>query len=264
MRRGSIFWGTLIILLGIVLLLSQFFPGINVWGLFWPVVLILLGVWFLFGRQWGSASLAVEQVNLPLQGAREARIRLHHGAGRLEVGPSAAPGTLLSGLFSGGVEQRLNASGSSVELELRPHTDDWFFWPGFQNGQGLTWTVNLTREIPLRLEIESGASETRLNLQDLLVSELILKTGASSTVATLPAQAGLTRVNVQAGAAAVELHLPEGVAARIQVKSGLAGIQIDPRRFPAVGNGYETPGYDGAPNRAEIFVETGVGSIDIR
>jgi hypothetical protein len=264
MGRGSIFWGTLIILVGIVLLLGQFFPGVNVWGLFWPFVMILLGLWFLFGRRFASGNLAVEQVNLPLEDAREAKIRLYHGAGRLEVSPAAAPAILLSGLFAGGVEQRLNRSGAMVDLDLRPRSTDWFVFPGAYGEQGLTWTVNLTRDIPVRIEIESGASETRLNLQDLLVTELTLKTGASSTVATLPAMAGLTRVNVQSGAASVELRLPEGVAARIQVKSGLAGIHIDSQRFPAFGSGYETPGYDTAANRAEIYIETGVGSVDIR
>jgi len=264
MRRGSIFWGVLIILLGVVLLLNQFFPDINVWGLFWPIVLILLGLWFLVGRRFSGGSLAVEQVTVPLEDAREARIRLHHGAGRLEVSPAAAPGTLLSGLFAGGVEQRLNRNGGAVDLDLRAHTDVVFVWPGIHSEEGLTWTINLARDIPLRLEVESGASETRLNLEDLLVTDLTLKTGASSTVATLPARAGLTRVDVHSGAASVDLRLPEGVAARIRVQSGLAGIHIDPSRFPAYGNGYETPGYDTAANRAEIFVETGVGSVDIR
>ncbi len=264
MRRGSIFWGVIIIVVGIFLLVAQFFPGINVWGLIWPIFLILLGVWFLVGRRLGDSNLAVEQVNVPLSDIREAHIRLHHGAGRLEIGAAAAPDTLLSGLFAGGVEQRLDRQGSAASLDLRTNTDVFVGWPGVNATGGLTWNVNLTRDIPLRLELETGASETRLDLQELLVTELVLKTGASSTIATLPARAGLTRVNVQAGAASVELRVPEGVAARIQVKSGLAGIHIDSNRFPASMNGYATPGFDTAANRADINVETGVGSIDIR
>jgi hypothetical protein len=264
MRRGNIFWGSIIIVLGIVLLFNQFFPGINVWGLFWPITLILLGVWFLFGRSIGG-SLATEQVNLPLSDIREARIRFHHGAGRLEVSPAAEPGTLIAGSFMGGVEQRLERNGSAASLDLRAHSDAVFFgWPGPLMHEGLTWNVTLTRDIPLQLEVETGASETRLNLRDLLVTELLLKTGASSTVATLPARAGMTRMNVQVGVASVEIHLPEGVAGRIRVKSGLAAIHIDPNRFPASAGGYETPGFDSAANKADIYVETGVGSIDIR
>jgi hypothetical protein len=69
---------------------------------------------------------------------------------------------------------------------------------------------------------------------------------------------------VKSGAAAVSLRLPEGVAGRIYIQSGLAGISVDTSRFPQVSGGYETPGYGTAANKADIRIETGVGSIDIR
>ena len=267
MRRGSIFWGSIIVLLGVVLLVDQLLPGFNAWGVFWPLVLILLGVWFLFGRSLvgSSGNLVTEQVNQPLGDIREARIRFHHGAGRLEVNPSGTPGTLLSGSFSGGVEQSLDRTGTSARLSLRTRSDAFFVgWPFTYMHEGLMWNVALTREIPLQLELETGASESRLNLQDLRVTELSLKTGASSTTITLPANAGQTRVNVQSGAASVDLRVPQGVAARIRVQSGLAGIDIDRERFPEAAGGYETPGYGSSANQVDIFVETGVGSVSIR
>ena len=263
MRRNNLFWGVLILMLGVILLADQLFPGINVWGLFGPLALILLGVWFLVGRT-TRANLAVEQVNLPIEDIREARLRLHHGAGRLEVTP-AQPGILLSGSFTGGVQQRLERNGAAALLDLRTPPDVWSgLWPGIQFSEGLSWNMAISREIPLQLEVETGASETRLDLTDLRVSALTLKTGASSTRVDLPAAAGLTRVDVSSGAAALEIRLPAGVAGRIQVRSGLAGVHIDPVRFPAAGGVHETPGFDSAANRAEIFIETGVASVDIR
>ena len=143
---------------------------------------------------------------------------------------------LMSGSFSGGVEQSLDRTGSSARLSLRTRSDAFFVgWPFTYMQEGLMWNVALTREIPLQLELETGASESRLNLQDLRVTELSLKTGASSTTITLPANAGQTRVNVQSGAASVDLRVPQGVAARIRVQSGLAGINIDRDRFPETG-----------------------------
>ena len=71
-------------------------------------------------------------------------------------------------------------------------------------------------------------------------------------------------MNVQSGAASVDLNVPQGVAARIRVQSGLAGINIDPNRFPATAGGYETPGFETSANRVDIFVETGVGSVSVR
>ena len=96
------------------------------------------------------------------------------------------------------------------------------------------------------------------------VGELQVQTGASSSDITLPAMAGYTRVTVKSGAAAVNLRIPEGVAARINIQSGLAGISVDTMRFPQNAGVYETPGYATAANKAEIRIETGVGSIDIR
>jgi hypothetical protein len=266
MRRGSIFWGSLILVMGVILLINQFVPGFNAWGVFWPLVLVGLGVWFLMGQRWaGSRNLENEQVHIPLADIRDARITMHHGAGKLEIMSSGTPGELLSGSFWGGVEQRLDRSGSSARLDLRTASLPVFTgWPFVMVNEGLSWNIGLTREIPLQLEVETGASETRLNLQDLLITDLSIKTGASSSMVTLPANAGGTRVNVQSGAASVELTLPQGVAGRIHVQSGLAGVHIDQNRFPATGSGYETPGYETATNKAEIFVETGVASITIR
>jgi hypothetical protein len=81
---------------------------------------------------------------------------------------------------------------------------------------------------------------------------------------TLPARAGKIRVKVASGAASVMLRVPEGVAARISVESGLAGISIDQNRFPRSAGGYQSPDFDRAENSADIRIETGVGSVEVR
>jgi hypothetical protein len=71
-------------------------------------------------------------------------------------------------------------------------------------------------------------------------------------------------VEIHAGAARVNIRVPQNVAARIQVQSGLSGINVDLNRFPHSGAFYLSPDYETAANRAEIHIETGVGSVDIR
>jgi hypothetical protein len=116
----------------------------------------------------------------------------------------------------------------------------------------------------MTLDLETGAGESRLDLSALKAEEIRLKTGASSTEMTLPARAGKTRVKVTSGAASVVLRVPNGVAARIAVESGLAGITIDPNRFPRSGSGYQSAEYDRAENSVDIQIETGVGAVEIR
>ncbi|MGD0004266.1 MAG: DUF5668 domain-containing protein [Anaerolineaceae bacterium] len=265
MRRSSLFWGIVIVLVGVLLLLQQLgLLVFNFWAIFWPLILILVGIWFLLGPAVFRRDFREEAVSIPLEGATEADIRIRHGAGSLRIGALANGSGLLSGTCVGGVDVAVHRHGERVKARLRTAHDVWFGFPGTLGGRGLAWDLKLSRSVALTLDLESGASESTLDLTDLKVSELEVQTGASSTEITLPAQAGYTRVAVKSGAAAVSLRLPEGVAGRIYIQSGLAGISVDTSRFPQVSGGYETPGYGTAANKADIRIETGVGSIDIR
>jgi predicted membrane protein len=149
-------------------------------------------------------------------------------------------------------------------MRVRDRDVSHFFFPWGRGWAGaLDWDIALNPSVPLFLRLETGASESRLSLTDLQVRELSIKTGASATTVDLPRAAGLTRVHVESGAASVKLRVPQGVAASIQVKSALAGIHVDRTRFPVSAAGYASSDYAGAANKVEIFVETGVGSVDI-
>jgi hypothetical protein len=70
-------------------------------------------------------------------------------------------------------------------------------------------------------------------------------------------------VTVESGAAAVKIRVPRSVAAFIVVRSTFAGVHVDRTRFPESAAGYRSADFDSAPHKAEIFVETGVGSVEI-
>jgi hypothetical protein len=118
-------------------------------------------------------------------------------------------------------------------------------------------------EIPLMLEVKTGASESDLDLTRLRVTDLRLETGASSTRLRMPEAAGFTQGRIQCGVASVDISIPNQVAAHIEVKSGLAGVNVDPRRFIRMGDCYETPDFAAAPNKINLFIETGVGSVTV-
>ncbi len=161
---------------------------------------------------------------------------------------------------------RVEGGRLSVDMRVRERAvSHYFFGPWHRGGWAgaLDWDFTLNPSLPLSLRLETGASESRLSLTDLQVRELHLKTGASSTTIDLPVNAGFTRVTVESGAAAVRIRVPQAVAASIQVRSALAGIHVDASRFHRTGGGYASSDYDSAKNKVEIFVETGVGSVEI-
>lgn len=165
MRRGSLFWGFVIILVGVLYLFSTLglLKGISPWEFIWPAFLIVLGFWILFGNVFrGRFGRNTRQVTILIEGATSARVKINHGAGRLVLDSRAGAGELLTGSFVGGLRSKIDRRGSDVEVKLRPPDDafPFFNWSWFHS---LDWTLSLTREIPLSLEIGSGANEANLD-----------------------------------------------------------------------------------------------------
>lgn len=266
MRRPAVFWGTVLVLVGLVLFLDNLgvFGNVSVWSLIWPLLLIAAGVWVLVGAVWRAQSLQMEPVSIPLGDAARAKVKVQHGAGRLAVSAGAEQALLISGECAGGLDYAAEREGDTLEVRMKPATEAWAFPWNWGPRRGLDWNLRFTGEVPLALKFETGAGEYHLDLSGLRVTELELETGASATSLVLPAQAGYTDAEISCGAASVSIRVPEGVAARIRVESGLAGISVDRERFPRVEGGYQSPDYGSAANRVDLKIEAGVGSVEVR
>jgi hypothetical protein len=186
-------------------------------------------------------------------------VTCNHGAGRLLVGSSAQPDLLLDGTFAGGVEARVNRVGPSIDVDLRQR---WKGVPWQSGSRGFEWAVALTPAVPLSLRFHVGASQTRLELADLQVADLLLQTGASQTELTLPKR-GRCTAHIRAGAAQVRIRIPEGVAARIRMRKAIGGSGVDTSRFPLVGEAYESPDFDQAEDRVDLDIEGGAANVTV-
>jgi hypothetical protein len=261
--RGNLFWGIVLIFLAILLFASQqgWIKG-DIFGYFWPVVVILFGVWLLTGSLGkGRFTSKAQALSIPLESARSARIKLDHGAGRLNIQSGASATEILNGAFGAQVETNTRFEADQLQVKLRNSPHLWAWVPG----ESLDWDIHLNDAIPLSLKIDSGASSSTLDLTDLKVIELDIDTGASSTEVRLPANAGNTRVDIDSGASSLSLRIPAGVAARIRVKSGIASVNVDSNRFARLEGGlYQSADYATATNRADITIDTGVGSVEIK
>jgi hypothetical protein len=254
----GIWWPLAVIAVGIVLLLSttgNLGLAPNELIAWWPVAVIAIGVWFLIGAVIARPTSGgqAEQLSIPLAGLTEAQVKLTFGGGELMVG-QAEPGKLVSGTFEGGVRQRTHGVG---RLELEPFMETWPMW-----NRPLRWQVGLTSEIPVSLELHTGANRSSIDLSALRLRRLELHTGASDTRVRLP-ESGATEVRAEAGLASLTLEVPQGVAARIRSKMALGSATVDEARFPRAMDGWMSPDFDTAPDRVEIDVSGGLGSIRV-
>jgi hypothetical protein len=267
MNFRHVYWGIVLIIFGVLGLgvTLGWLPNVSIWELIGPYFLIALGLWFLLRPRFPkSTNLPTSAESILLDGATEAKIQIEHGAGQITLNGGAKPEELLAGTFSGGLKKKVTRSGPKITTKLESEAEAAFESAFDYPGKGMEWVLKLTSSIPLSIDLDTGASELVCDLTDLMVKEFNLDTGASSSKIKLPAHGGYTLVDIDAGAASIELTVPEGVEARIKVDAALMKKDIDENRFPKVGDRYQSPGYETAENKVEIKIDSAVGSISIK
>jgi hypothetical protein len=260
MRRvGPIFWPILLIAVGVLFLLSNLgllpFSPWELWR-FWPLILVVIGLDIVLEMMLGQSHSGSEHVAIDRDTLSDAEVSFEFGAGELNVSAGAGGDKLLEGEFTDDIEYQLR----DRRLKIRSRPDWWGWWSWRHSHQ---WDARLTRDIPLKLRFQVGACQANLDLSDLRVTDLLLESGAADTRVRFPREAGATRTQIKAGAASVKLTIPEGVAARITATVAIGSLDVDMRRFPRSGSGYESPDYATAANKLDLRIEGGVGSVTV-
>ena len=261
MHRNELFWGSLLVLLGVLFFLKA--AGLlagDVFGWFWPLFIIILGIWILAGGFFFRARYEnAEKFSVPLQGAKEAALSIEHGAGRIELLSGANAGDFLTGIVGVGMNRSTSLNGEKLEVKIDAGPS---FIP-FIGPEGGTWQFRLNPDLPTTIKIEAGASRLDLDLSELQVTYFSFEGGASKVNLTLPGHVENSLVDIEAGAASIDIKVPEGVALRFRAKS-FGSLNIDESRFPLRGERiYQSPDYDTAKNHVEVKVEGGATSLKV-
>jgi hypothetical protein len=121
--RGSIFWGSVLIVMGGLFLLDNFgMLPVPAWSLFWPLALIGLGALTLYGVMRRNVRREMAPAEIALAGATRARVRVQHGAGVLRVHAGANPGVLFIDRLSPAKKQSIKRRLRELEEEFEAAT----------------------------------------------------------------------------------------------------------------------------------------------
>jgi hypothetical protein len=256
-----LFWGIVLILLGAVLGLQA--AGLisgSVWGYIWAVFLIFLGIWVISSRYYHPKFEEGKQITVARKDAKQAEISFEFGAASLVVTGGASPDMVLEGLS--GTTLDLKTEYFSDKVVVRVNAGPSFI--PFLGPDGWSWQFRLNNDLPMTLNMQSGASSIDLDLSELKVTDLRVETGASSSKIVLPAKAGRTVMVIEGGAASFDIHVPDGVAARVRIMEGASSLRVDEKRFPITSTGhYQSLDYDTAENSVEMTLEAGAASFNI-
>lgn len=261
MSRNQLFWGGVLILVGVLMLAGEMgvrLPnGNSLMSLFWPILLIGFGIWVLLSV-FMRGKVETQTASMDLQNARKASLHINHGAGEIRLHGGASANELLHGSFEGGVVQKSTLNGDKLEVRLEPE-NNFMFLPPFGGRGQLDWDMSLNAAIPTALEMNFGANRSVLDLKELNITDIRLKSGASDTEITLPAH-GRLKLDCEIGAASLTVNVPEGVAIKARTSIGVGDFRIDRSRFPQD----ESPDFATADNAVDIYIKGGAASVRIK
>ncbi|NIM95521.1 MAG: hypothetical protein GTO18_17625 [Anaerolineales bacterium] len=298
--RGGLAGPIILIGVGIILLLNMTgVLAIDLWDLFisaWPIILIAFGIDLLIPRRtvagtiislilivgvlvggvWlvetqGGTGTAdqVETVTYPLDSTERATMTFSPAVGGVRVSLLEDSQNLLEGqvgLHRGQeVEVETEELGESAAITVTS-SGQWFWMPGTLNleGEGVDegeWLMLVSPEIPVRLVVDMGAGDIRLDLRGLQLKELKSTMGVGRMQIRLPSE-GDFRAVIDGAVGMTEVIVPEGLPVRIQVDTGIATISI--QGFQKVGDTYLSSEALTSDEVVELDLSQAIGAIIVR
>jgi hypothetical protein len=224
-------------------------------------LLAVLGLYFSAGSFLGTTKVTTEQISQSLESASRANVTITSGVSELRITGLNDSSNLISGKVDlAGDERaikRFNKNGDVATYELRSE------WPQGRmvNVQNHLWDLALTTRVPLGLTVETGVGRSTLELRGIELTDLNINTGVGETNLTLAI--GSYKADVSTGVGATMIHIPTGVAAKVDVERGLGSVTVR-GDFDKAEDVYTSPNYAAAENRIDLRVQGGVGAITIQ
>src|SRR5271156_1987493 len=299
-RHASITGGLIVILIGVVFLIINVHPELELWPIalrYWPVILIVIGlgkIWdaFMMRNDPGATSnhtdagvtvailvliglvlFAVwhgrgqgitlqESQTIELQGAKTVTANIEMPTGKLDLAGGSA--SLLDANFK--YRQRdgrpqANYSVNNGEGSLDITQES----PSHTHlaGKGNDWQLRFADAVPLELSVEIGAGTGDLHLRGLNVNQLDAKVGAGQLNIDLtgPRKSDM-HVDIQGGVGSGVIRLPKDIGVRVYASGGIGAVSA--RGLREEGDDYSNDALGKTPTTIYVTINGGVGHITLQ
>jgi hypothetical protein len=204
-----------------------------------------------------------EAQTVELGSANEVEVQVQMGAGQLSIAGGSED--LMDATFRYNVadwQPRVNysVSGSHGALVV-DHQDTE---PSIPTGEAVVneWNLLFNNDVPIDLEIQTGAGECELDLHTLDLTALLIEVGAGNT--TIDLGSALDRdlnATIRGGVGQLSVKLPDEMGVRVSADTGLGGLSNSGLRRE--GEYYVNDAYESAPNTLFLDISAGVGAIQL-
>lgn len=298
MKFRNIFWGMILILIGLLFTLDNLnlldFNWYSLWRL-WPVVLVLWGVSILPVKQIVKIVLVIMVLAGSVYYMMNRTVQWHDNDFHISYNHNYDNRTV-NQEFTIPYEDSVELATLNMEIAASTFMliDDTFALVDFEKRGSLIdykYSVSQTDdmvdvniymedEVVLRshsnnriamslnphpvwdLQFEIGAADVEFDLSGLKVNNIDVDGGAAAIMIKLGDDYEDTRVSVESGASSIKIKVPEESGCDLNITSVMSGKTI--RGFEKIDHGhYRTKNFNEAENKVYLVVETAISSCSI-
>jgi uncharacterized membrane protein len=278
MRNHSrMFVGVLLIVIGAVFFLKMIgVLNFSIWSGFryyWPVGLILVGVALILRMKWlallflfltilfwvlylGSSSEEYRTVTkyVPADDITTADLKVSYGAGDLSITDGSSENLIKHTAKTADLndpEINVKKTGDNAEINIERKSASLRFWNVKDE-----WELEISPDVIVNLDLNYGAADAKINLENLKVDNLAIDTGATSTEITFGSYP--IKADIHTGASSISLKFPEDAGVMIEVDGGAISTKLD--GFTKEDGKYFSENYE--PGDIEVKIDAGASSIE--
>ncbi|PIS40395.1 MAG: hypothetical protein COT26_03470 [Candidatus Kerfeldbacteria bacterium CG08_land_8_20_14_0_20_43_14] len=250
-------WPLVIIFIGLSILSCRgWFSWIS--GSIITILVLLLVAWMIFGNL-GDKNLINQEVGFDKSAnVTRAVVNLKTGATKLNIkGDSSKLLTGNFGSYNLDLKQQEETKDNVQNITLET-TSSWKWFTSSKN----TIDLQLTNDLPVSLNIDSGASDMDLDLTNIMAKVVDVDTGASTFNLTLGDKADLVSINVDAGASTINITLPKILGAKINIDADATAKNLTD--FDKIDDKtYESKGYAAATKKVNLDFSQGASTLNV-
>lgn len=296
MKFRNIFWGIILILVGILFTLENLhvidFDWYNLWRL-WPVILVLWGVsilpvknmikvglvilvltgsiFYMMDRtvQWRCEDSSVsynydtksinQEFTIPYEDSVE--------TASLDMEVAASRFVLIDESFDlidfekrgSAINYKYTVKQTDTSVDIDIYIEDEVVMKTYSNNR---IDMSLNPQPVWDLHFEIGAADVNFDFSGLKINDLDIEGGAAAIMIKLGDDYPETRVSIETGASSIKVKVPEESGCDLNITSVLSGKSIS--GFEKIDHGhYRTENFEEAENKIYLVVETAVSSYSI-
>ncbi len=300
MNIGKLIWGLIVIFIGLIFLLINYgvlSPTIwaSIWKL-WPLILIVAGlsiiskslstigqiilnivvvIMIIAGLAWvitsGNYSFdknsstynqasATQYIDESASDqSKSAKVTIKTGAAKLNIDGDSDQ--LISGTIDGNFPVDVNRSISDGEenIELSTSSNRISFFNRIKND----WQLSLNKSLRTSLELNTGAVDGNLELQEVNLENLIVKSGVSSYNIRLGDKLDKLSGQFDIGASSLKIKVPKSSGLKVNSKSGASSNNFTEVGLKKSGDDYTSDNFDSSSKKIELTIKAGASSIEL-